>query len=658
MARPNGTNSKGTTLRRQLIQPVLPALPLLPKAKKEPVKIQEADHPVINGAATESHGAVESETNSQPSTSIISDTANKDVEQTSTSASAASQTSSAVEQPEAVDLGSADKGKIFFQMFCVFGLTNVAPTENDVVQGHAATYSEDDHNAVALSHPEASPSLQSSSDEVIANIETPAHPVHEKSASPKLSHENEEQITTTRNDVQALEPDLTVSSGDPHDARVMHDGQGQPPPQHSIASSVSYSSTPQVPDTATSTHPPSDTAENVTTQIPLPVSELPTLNAAGNGLTTMSIHPEFQNGAVRAPAGPQGFPTVLDYIRGLQYNPDWYDCDLCVYYPQSNKPSIYRQTHSLVLLRSERLRNFIYQQRASFSYYVVNLAPVRPIDANAFDAALRFLYADTIISAERLFPNPSKLDKSGKARAFDYVMSYLVAGLELGLEPVVTRALDLVGRLLDWDTAELAVKEASLLLSSSVPAVNPLAPQDSMLAARSIFQHVFELIILRLDVKSFKLDTESISADLPSRLAQLEGSRAVNPALANMVFGSMPASTNLSPVLTAGEFSQTEASPDTTASVIMLNLDFEDLCDLARRLKSLYNEAGIRIITEVVEERERRRLSILNNRSVPSKHRMANSTTWDVIGWREYVSDGVLRRERVGFIPNKRVGNN
>lgn len=365
------------------------------------------------------------------------------------------------------------------------------------------------------------------------------------------------------------------------------------------------------------------------------------------------------NGAAGSPSGPSNFPTILEHIHRILYSQEGADCEVCVYLPQESKPTIFRNSHSFVLIRSARIRNIIHQQRANgYSYYCVNLYPPRAMDANAFDAALRFFYDDTVLSENFLRPD-MLVDKASRAGAFDYIMSYMIAGLELGIEPVVAQSLVFVARLLNWDIAELAVRSASALRSASTPAVNPHAPQDAFYAAKTIINHVFDLIVHDMDMKNFRLDVEAVPLELTSRLAPFEGGRgAVNPALAKMVFGSMPASSNMSPTSSATKVTPATMRAETIASSIMLNAEFEDLLDLTQWLKKTHGGDGLRVINEVIQERERRRLSILTNRSTGNKQRMANSTAWDVIGLREYVNEDALRRERVGFLlPGKRGGH-
>lgn len=369
-----------------------------------------------------------------------------------------------------------------------------------------------------------------------------------------------------------------------------------------------------------------------------------------NGAATPSRKMFMPGGEVVSPPRLKDFPTVLSHINALENTHDWADCEIQVLLPNATGPAWIRPGHSIILLRSPRLRNMLYAQRAQqYFFYLVTLFPARAIDPNAFDAALRFLYTDTILSAERLLPPHSSMDRHSKVRALDYVLSYMAAGLELGIDPVVTRAFELLGRLIDWDVVEIIVKEAVTLRTAA--AAIPNSPPESRTAAASLLQYVFNLFIFQLDIPQFQLDNEATPSYMTSRLSPFDvGRAAINPALATMVFGSMPASATDSPASSSEISTEVASSPTSIASAILLNLGYEDLCVLARGLEKVYGAEGIRIISDAVAERERRRLHVFENKSFSNKQRSANQHIWDVIGWREHVTDNHLQRDRVGFI--------
>jgi hypothetical protein len=125
-----------------------------------------------------------------------------------------------------------------------------------------------------------------------------------------------------------------------------------------------------------------------------------------------------------------------------------------------------------------------------------------------------------------------------------------------------------------------------------------------------------------------------------------------NPVLATMVFGSMPSSADLSPSSPQSEFLPIASSfENQVASNILLNIDFFNLEIFSHELRNIMGADALPILQDIVDEREIRRVRVVNNRDVPNKMRIANSAAWEVAGLKEYLHDGSLRSERVGFLP-------
>lgn len=381
------------------------------------------------------------------------------------------------------------------------------------------------------------------------------------------------------------------------------------------------------------------------------------LEAITNGhvspMPTSTLH--HHTLSVPSPARTPHIPTIHEHLLHLANSKQWADWMVEIHQPGLHLQSFLAYAHSFVLLRSEKMRKIMARpQDPAFANNVISLYPARSVQPHAFEAALRFFYSDTVLSAEALFPRDTYMDKHARAHVIDYTLSYWTAGIELGLEPVTSRAFNLLVGMIDWDVAELLTKEV-MAIRASVPLVPETEmPSESMIMADSILRQIFRLFTHNLDLAQFRLDTEAQAEVLVGRFAQLDYSRPTsNPALATMVFGSMPSSGNRSPSIPHD--SNFTFSADTVASIILLNLDFADLCAFAREIIGFHGDIGLRIINEVVAERERRRLLIISNRGIPNKQRMANSGLGDNLGFKEYLDDGNIRRERVGYLlPHKR----
>ena len=350
-------------------------------------------------------------------------------------------------------------------------------------------------------------------------------------------------------------------------------------------------------------------------------------------------------------------PTISEHLLKLATTKIWADWMIMVNTSSSDQPiAIY--AHSLVLVRSPRLENLMQtDRRPAFGSNVINLYPPREVIPHALDAALRFLYSDSVISED--FPFPKEVTPSdGQARAncLNYILSYWIAAIEFGLPPVAVRAAQLLESFIGWDMAELIMKEAEeiSLTMTQTGEMRANIESDYLAVANKLRQVVLRFLSRQFSSQGFRIVPSSTSAAslMRSRFALLEDARLKhNPALASMVFGSMPSSADLSPSSPQSEILPIVSSvEDQVATNILLNLHFADLDFFSKHLQQAPGPESAKLIGNVVSERESRRLKVLSNRTIPNKQRIATSEIWDVAAYREYVQDGHVRRERVGFL--------
>ena len=347
-------------------------------------------------------------------------------------------------------------------------------------------------------------------------------------------------------------------------------------------------------------------------------------------------------------------PSISEHLLQLSTSKMWADWALMIHTTGIQPFAVY--AHGLVLMRSTRLTTLMNRQAASqYNDNVVNLHPPRIIVPHAFEAALRFFYSDTVLSSEILSPKQpiSDLPKM-RTSLLDYLVSYWVSGIELGVEPIVTRSAHLLVEFMDWDVTEAIMKEATELDSISWRAGDQGAgvALDYAAMALQLKQTMLNFAASRIDPAEFKLDASGSASIVRSRFAQIEDNRARHkPALASMVFGSMPSSADLSPSSPQSEILPIMASvEEQELSNILLNLEFDELAFFYRQLEASHGATAPRLMAKVVEERESRRMKVVSNRGVPNKQRMTNSEIWEVAGFREVIEVGAFRRERVGFL--------
>lgn len=316
-------------------------------------------------------------------------------------------------------------------------------------------------------------------------------------------------------------------------------------------------------------------------------------------------------------------------------------------------------SHSVLMLRSPRLRKLMQRQpNSTYSGNFINLYPACFVLNHAFEAALRFLYSDTVLSNDFFVqPHPGADFHAARLHNLEYILSYWVAGIELGIEKVCVCAERLLSNYLDWDILEITYKRAwDLVNTPATSSGKSIATPDYVVASNSVIRMILRFLAARMDIGNFKLDVNSSPVHFPARLPSLDDGRSRhNPALASMVFGSMPSSADISPASPQFDLLPTASTfRDTVASNILLNVDFENLClfkSFVRTEKSLDDSVFYPFLSAIIGERESRRLKVLSSRSVPTKGRIADSTIWDAVGWREYLEGGWIQRERVEVVP-------
>lgn len=378
--------------------------------------------------------------------------------------------------------------------------------------------------------------------------------------------------------------------------------------------------------------------------------EVATVNGTVEDVSKSIEEPsQAQEATTEPPPEQTALPTISEHLLQLATTKIWADWAIMVNAPGQQPLVTY--AHSLVLVRSTRLEA---EMRRAGSTGVINLHPPREILPHALEAALRFLYSDNIVSEDYPFPKDINA-REARTNALNYILSYWVAAIEFGLGPVATRALQLLDGFIGWDVAELIAKNAEELKVAVTQMGEEYAgsSDDYLGVVARMKKIVLRFLSTYVKPDAFKIETVPSPSMLRSRFAHLEESRLKhNPALASMVFGSMPSSADLPPSSPQSETPPTVSTmEDRVASNILLNIDFSDLeyfCTHFQQVKGAGSAA--QCIAGIVAEREHRRMKIINNRAIPNKQRIANSAVWHEAGFQESSEDGSIRRERVGFL--------
>ena len=306
---------------------------------------------------------------------------------------------------------------------------------------------------------------------------------------------------------------------------------------------------------------------------------------------------------------------------------------------------------------------------------VIILSPPRYIQPPAFEAALKYLYNDVILTpaecARYCPPDESSASYGYKSYRLEFCFSYWLSGYILGLKNVMAAGLELLRDFMDWETAELFIKASldvmqtpsfqsysspingpTYSLSSSADPASPLSSRQMTTASRAngdlgidpfdlefVKDFAFAMAHgkLEVDLKNFKLDTTP-SLILQSYLPDVQQrTKPIQSALASITFGSLPttpasnstpSSRSSQPVLFtsyADVDEQIFSGSEKALSAILLNVSFEVLHELFDALMyyignyrdhqvyRLDEDDVMRIFTMAVEERESRRKSVADS---------------------------------------------
>ena len=366
--------------------------------------------------------------------------------------------------------------------------------------------------------------------------------------------------------------------------------------------------------------------------------------ALANGFSPRSVQGSNSSQAVGAVQTPPRMkqallPSIHDHLLLMANSKQFFDTILYVNHPDHSLQASEHFAHLLLLSRSERFTKLMSDIDTSAQPKMINLYPCRNILSHAFEAALRFLYSDQVLNIQTLMPQAAYQDSQAKRHAFEYVMSYWISGVELGLPPIKSRSYEMVQDLLGWDLADLVAREVQNLRSAEENSTNALDKIEIHDIANSLTRLMARRLFVTLDLSTIDLSNMSQATPLTSRFAALEYPRSNNPSLSSMVFGSLPSEPS------------TGLNPASIVAAILLNCAFIDLAIMAEEFLVTRGPLGEHLLRNVVSLREERRENVIDNRAISNKQRNADLSAWEAAAYREYVNEfGHLARDRVGFL--------
>ena len=171
--------------------------------------------------------------------------------------------------------------------------------------------------------------------------------------------------------------------------------------------------------------------------------------ALANGFSPRSIHERNGSQPIALPQPgtlpkPAPLPSIHEHLLSLASTKQFFDTVIYINHPDTSLQPSEHFSHSLFLCRSEVFAKIISEFDPSIHPKVINLYPSRNVLSHAFEAALRFLYSDHVLTTQTLMPQAAYQNRQAKLYTFEYIMSYWIAGVELGLLPIKSRAHEMV----------------------------------------------------------------------------------------------------------------------------------------------------------------------------------------------------------------------
>lgn len=441
-------------------------------------------------------------------------------------------------------------------------------------------------------------------------------------------------------------------------------------------------------------------------QSPVPRAETDSLPNAHQAATHFNGVRPAVNGYRPPPPDSEevSMTTISEHFSRLFLSREWVDWSIEVTSPVKGFSPIGYHAHGVVIARCPALRQKMRQQLLSNRVdHVIIVSPDRYIQPPAFEAALRFLYTEQLLTRseveETFVTGGSDAQKLSREYQFDCALSYWMAGSILGLRAVADQGKKLIVHMLNWDVLEIAFQQALILeerstkfaaeLASETPntpksstplsAASPWKSTESSSSehytsatsgaapmfyqypvinetiSRSLKRIVYDFISERLDVSTFDVEnpaTTILRSYLPQTHEYSNNSRHTpNPALSAIRFGAMPlVDEEIVPVPTQPAIPRTSGQ---ITSAVILNLTFPDLYDLCQTFKEYQitieqTGKGAQLydwVQQVIGERESRRRKVIESKTVLNQERQSKDQTWHIVGWEEHVQ---VSNERVG----------
>jgi hypothetical protein len=338
---------------------------------------------------------------------------------------------------------------------------------------------------------------------------------------------------------------------------------------------------------------------------------------------------------------PTGPPQVHDYYDGLLAhlqdhfaNPEFADCVLELRYSDDRAEPVRISGHILMFARSPYLNTLMKASAEQSNGLPVKTLFIETDDrflrSDGFWLAVRRLYGGPLLDLEG--PAMDHLRRSAqqtspmagtRADRLDFALGYAAAGKILQIHAVVNRGTEIASLLIDWDTIE---KSLDFAIDGGIDNQWTRHPRQETARGKPTYgpavnRVIYKVLNFLIDKfpANFELDTTVGEPTYNSRLPAVPQERpsTLNPRLSSIRFGDHSLEDVVQP--------ESGNSVFVILSRVLLNMPFY-LLKYVLESPSLGNVEGWannklreKVMNAVVEEREKRRLKVLNSPFAPQR---------------------------------------
>ena len=392
-------------------------------------------------------------------------------------------------------------------------------------------------------------------------------------------------------------------------------------------------------------------------------------------------------------------PPLSMHLNGLFTTKEWVDWSIEVSSPDPSLHPVGYMAHGVLMARSPTLRQGMSRHLLSNRMdHVIVLSPDRYIQPPAFEAALRYLYTESLLTKHEVEEIVSNIgegsDRLTREYHLDIALSYWMAGLILGLRLVTQQAVKLVHEVVDWDILEFTLQQALVLGertlnvtaelsnskgftpgSSSAGSAFEISPQRmprnpfsassnyfgpseyqdatpnyhysavNAIMSKKMKRIVLEFLSQHIDPSTFEIEDQPntiLKSYLPETREYSTSSRyRANPALAAIRFGALPLAEDET---VPARQSAMPRSSEHIASAILLSLEHADLRELCLLLK----QHTLAIATTEGTLRAHSSGNRTDDIAGSTPDRIVHHLDWNLYGWiQKVVAERENRRRKV-----------